>query len=195
MIQRPHLGQRTGHLIAAATGWKVLVPVLPPRRCVVIGAPHTSAWDLPVTLLMMLTARLRLRWVAKASLFRGPAGVALRAIGGLPVRREARSNFVAQMVAAFAANESLRLAILPEGTRSRAPHWKTGFYHIALGAGVPIVMGYADYSRRLVGLGPTLVPSGDIQADMAVISRFYADIKGKYPAQQGPITVAAEEGR
>lgn len=182
-------------MIAAAAGWTVSVPAELPRSCVVIGAPHTSAWDLPVTLLLMQATGLRLRWVAKESLFRWPAGALLRALGGLPVRRGARDNFVAQMVAAFAADDRLMLAILPEGTRSLAPHWKTGFYHIAVGAGVPLVLGYADYRRRLVGLGPTLRPSGDIRADMATIGAFYAGVTGRHPARQGPVTIAAEEGR
>jgi 1-acyl-sn-glycerol-3-phosphate acyltransferase len=91
------------------------------------------------------------------------------------------------MVEAFHVNESLMLAILPEGTRRRATHWKTGFYYIALGAGVPIVLGFADYRRRIVGLGPALHPTGDIEADFAAIRAFYADIIGKHPERQGAI--------
>lgn len=185
-------GQRLGKLVAAAAGWRVVVAAPPPPRCVVIGAPHTSAWDLPLTLLLMLATGIRLRWVGKASLFRGPAGLLLRALGGMPVERGARGDFVAQIVGAFATGAELRLAISPEGTRGRAAHWKTGFYYIALGAGVPIVMGYADYSRRLVGLGPTLLPSGDLAADLNTIRAFYTGIVGKYPARQGPITIASD---
>lgn len=191
-MERSDPGQRAGRLIATMAGWRVVLPEQVPRRCVVIGAPHTSAWDLPLTLLLMLAGGLRLRWVGKESLFRGPAGVALRALGGLPVRREARADFVGQMVAAFGADPDLRLALLPEGTRSWAPAWKTGFYYIAVGARVPIVLGYADYRRRLVGLGPTITPSGDIQADFVAIRSFYADIVGRYPERQGPIRIAAE---
>ncbi|HMQ34315.1 MAG TPA: hypothetical protein PKD53_26505 [Chloroflexaceae bacterium] len=194
-MQRRRLGPRAGHLLAAAAGWRVEIAEPPPARCVVVGAPHTSAWDLPLTLLLMLAGDLRLRWVGKDSLFRGPAGPVLRALGGLPVRRGARADFVAQMVAAFAAGGPLRLAILPEGTRGRAPHWKTGFYYIALGARVPIVLGYADYSRRLVGLGPALEPSGDLRADFALISGFYAGIAGRHPSRQGPIALEADGGR
>lgn len=185
--------QQIGLALAAAAGWRVHVPQPPPARCVVIGAPHTTAWDLAATLLLMLAGGLRLRWVGKAPLFRGPVGVLLRALGGIPVRRDGSGAFVAQMVAAFAHDQPLRLAILPEGTRGRAAQWRTGFYYIALGAGVPVVMGYADYARRVVGLGPTLHPSGDLQADFAQISAFYQGIAGLRPAQQGPIQLATTD--
>jgi 1-acyl-sn-glycerol-3-phosphate acyltransferase len=160
---------------------------------VVIGAPHTSSWDLPLTLLLMLGTGLGLRWVGKDSLFRGPAGWLLRALGGIPLERNGRASFVDQMVAAFRANESLRLAISPEGTRSNARQWKTGFYHIALGAGVPIVLGYADYRNRVVGLGPLLHPTGDIDADFESIRSFYAGIVGRHPERQGAIRIREAE--
>ena len=81
------------------------------------------------------------------------------------------------------------IAILPEGTRRNATYWKTGFYYIALGAGVPIVMGYADYRSKVVGLGPALIPTGDIQADFEPIQAFYAGITGKHPERQGAIQI------
>jgi 1-acyl-sn-glycerol-3-phosphate acyltransferase len=186
-MQTQRISQRIGLMLAAAAGWQVQIQS--PPRCVIIGAPHTSGWDLPLTLLMMLSGNLKLRWVGKDTLFRGPLGWLLRALGGIPVNRRSRLNFVDQMIAAFHANESLMIAILPEGTRQRATHWKTGFYYIALGADVPIVMGYADYRRRIVGLGPALRPSGDIAADFATIRTFYADITGKHPERQGVIEI------
>ena len=187
-MQTQRLSQRLGYLIAAAAGWQVQIQ-RPPARCVIIGAPHTSNWDLPLTLLMMLSGNLKLRWVGKDTLFRGPLGWLLRALGGISVNRRARLNFVDQMVEAFHMNESLMLAILPEGTRRRATHWKTGFYYIALGAGVPIVLGFADYRRRIVGLGPALHPTGDIEADFEAIRAFYANITGKHPERQGAIEI------
>lgn len=191
MRRRP-LAQRAGHLIAAALGWRVAVPEQTPARCVVIGAPHTSSWDLALTLLLMLATGLRMRWVGKEALFRGPAGPLLRLLGGMPVRRGERSGFVGQMVAAFGDGEPLMLAILPEGSRSKTKHWRTGFYYIALGARVPILMGYADYRRRLVGLGPALEPSGDLQADFAAIRAFYRGIAGRRPELQGPIIIETD---
>ena len=155
----------------------------------IIGAPHTSNWDLVLTLLLMLAADLRLHWVGKDTLFRGPFGWLFRRLGGIPIDRRAPQKFVEQMVAAFRENASLRLAIAPAGTRKNAPHWRSGFYYIALGAGVPIVLGYADYRRRVVGLGPTLHPTGDIQADFESIRAFYAGIVGRHPRRQGEIRI------
>jgi 1-acyl-sn-glycerol-3-phosphate acyltransferase len=181
------LSQRFGRAIAALAGWRVDVPHPPPARCVIIGAPHTSNWDLALTLLFRLVSGFKLRWIGKHTLFSGPAGALFRALGGIPVDRRARGNFVEQMVSAFRAHESLQVAIVPEGTRRKAPYWKTGFYYIALGAGVPIVLGYADYRRRVVGLGPTIQPTGDIEADFESIRAFYAGIVGKHPERQGVI--------
>jgi 1-acyl-sn-glycerol-3-phosphate acyltransferase len=186
-MHRRRLSQRVGHAITAAVGWQVQIQQAAPARCVIVGAPHTSGWDLPLTLLLMLAAGLRLRWIGKDTLFRGPVGWLLRWLGGIPVNRRARENFVGQMVAAFDANERLMIAILPEGTRSSTPYWKTGFYYIALGARVPIVLGYADYRRKVVGLGPTLHPTGDIQADFETIRSFYTGITGKHPERQAAI--------
>jgi 1-acyl-sn-glycerol-3-phosphate acyltransferase len=186
-MQAQRVSRRIGLALAAAAGWQVHIQQPPPARCVIVGAPHTSGWDLPLTLLLMLVAGLRLRWIGKDTLFRGPIGWLLLRLGGIPVNRRSRENFVEQMVAAFRANEELMIAILPEGTRRNAQYWKTGFYYIALGGGVPIVLGYADYRRRVVGLGPVFHPTGDIQADFAIIRAFYTGITGKHPERQGTI--------
>ena len=184
--------QRIGRAMAAAAGWKVDVPEPPPARCVIVGAPHTSNWDLVLTLLLMLAASLKLRWIGKDSLFRGPFGWLLRKLGGIPIHRHTSENFVEQMVSAFRQSESLRIGISPEGTRKRAAYWRTGFYYIARGAGVPIVLGYADYRRRVVGLGPILHPTGDIEADFELIRSFYAGIVGRHPERQGMIQVRGD---
>ena len=185
----PRLGQRLGLAIASATGWKVEVNEPPPARCVIIGAPHTSNWDFLLALLFRFASGLDLRWVGKHTLFRWPFGGLMRAWGGISIDRGKSENFVEQMAATFRASDALLVAIAPEGTRSRAAYWRSGFYYIALGAGVPIVLGYADYDRRAVGLGPTLHPTGDIHADFEVIRAFYAGIKGKKPERQGTVQV------
>jgi 1-acyl-sn-glycerol-3-phosphate acyltransferase len=141
----------------------------------------------------MLAAGLKLRWIGKDTLFRGLVGWLLRRLGGIPINRRSRENFVEQMVAAFHMNESLMIAILPEGTRRNAAYWKTGFYYIAWGARVPIVLGYADYSRRVVGVGPVFHPTGDIQADFETIRAFYTGITGKHPERQGAIQLRASD--
>ncbi len=169
------------------TGWKVegsLPPDCP--KCVLIAAPHTSNWDLPYTLMVGFALRLNLYWMGKASIFRPPFGGFMRWLGGISVDREKSNNLVAASVEALrAADGRVQLTVPPEGTRSKARYWKTGFYHIAQGAQVPIVMAYMDYSRKLSGLGPVFHPTGDIERDMEAIKAFYAPFKGKNPDQSG----------
>ena len=169
------------------TGWRIVGDPPALRRYVLIGAPHTATWDFFVAMLLKYSLDMRFHFVGKASIFRGPLGPIMRLLGGIPVKRESRSNFVAQIVALFAEREDLIIVIAPEGTRSKSPYWKTGFYYIALGAGVPVVMAYLDYPRNVVGFGPSFEPSGDIQADFELIRSFYADKVGKYPEKQGAI--------
>lgn len=168
-------------------GWQIEGEQPALRRYVLIGAPHTSNWDFIVAMLLKYSLRMRFNFIGKDSLFRGPLGPIMRRLGGIPVKRESRSNFVAQIVAAFEDHEDLIIVIAPEGTRSKSPYWKTGFYYIALGAGVPVVMAYLDYPRKVIGFGPTIVPTGDIQADFTYIRKFYADKSGKFPNKQSAI--------
>ena len=181
--------QRIGLAVARVIGWQVRVEQAPPVKCVVIGAHHTSGWDLLMTLVLMWSAKLKFRWIAKDTLFRWPLAALMRSLGGMPVNRRRNGDFVQSMVEAFHACDELMIAIAPEGTRREAAHWKTGFYYIAMGARVPIIMGYADYKRRIVGLGPVLLPSGDIEADFEVIRSFYANVVGRHPGRQGEIKV------
>ncbi|MEP7357432.1 MAG: 1-acyl-sn-glycerol-3-phosphate acyltransferase [Anaerolineales bacterium] len=170
----------------------------PPARCVIIGAHHTTGWDLPIGLVLNWAGNLKLRWMAKESIFRFPLGRLLTALGGIPVKRHARGNFVEQMAATFSGAEALRLGLTPEGTRAYTDHWKTGFYYIALKAQVPIVMAYADFPRRVAGIGPSMMPTGDIEADFEIFRRFYATITGRYPERHGeirPSPTAAARGQ
>ncbi len=152
-------------------------------KYVLIAAPHTSNWDFPVTLMVAFQLRLRVYWMAKASLFAGPLGPVARWLGGIPVDRSASSNLVQKTVDAFAARERLAVIVAPEGTRGKVTHWKTGFYHIAHGAGVPIGLAYLDYARKVGGIGKMYVTSGDIEADMQEIRAFYSGVKGKHRQQ------------
>jgi len=159
---------------------------LPPHaaKSVLIAAPHTSNWDLPYTLMIAFALRLNVYWMGKSSLFRFPFGGVMRWLGGIAVNREQSTNLVAAAAAAIRdADGPLQLVVPPEGTRSKTRYWKTGFYYIALEAGVPIVMAYMDYQRKRSGLGPLLIPTGDIDADMQTVKAFYAPIKGKNAAQ------------
>ena len=166
-------------------GWKVSGQ-LPAngRKCVLIAAPHTSNWDLPYTLMVAFALRLNIYWMGKEQIFKPPFRGLMMWLGGLPVRRESANNLVAASITALQeADGPLQLVVPPEGTRSKARYWKTGFYYIAVGAQVPIVMAYMDYERKISGLGPVFEPTGDIEADMVTIKAFYAPFKGKNPSQ------------
>ena len=155
---------------------------LPPgqSKFVLIAAPHTSNWDLPYTLMVAFALRLTPYWMGKKSIFRAPFGGVMRWLGGISVNREQSTNLVAASAKAIReADGPLQLIVPPEGTRSKTRQWKTGFYWIAHEAGVPIVMAYMDYPRKLSGLGPVFKPTGDVDADMAQIKAYYAQYKGK----------------
>jgi 1-acyl-sn-glycerol-3-phosphate acyltransferase len=160
------------------------------EKCVLIAAPHTSNWDLPYTLMVAFVLRLNVYWVGKSSLFKWPFGPVMRWLGGIAVNRAQSTNMVAASAQALqAADGRVQLVVAPEGTRGRsgetgkALEWKTGFYYIAQGAGVPILMAYLDYTQKRGGLGPTLTPSGDIQKDMETVKAFYAPIQGRHARQ------------
>jgi 1-acyl-sn-glycerol-3-phosphate acyltransferase len=161
------------------TGWKI-EGSLPPEaaKCVVIAAPHTSNWDLPYTLMVAFALRLNVRWMGKQSIFKPPFRGIMQWLGGIAVDRAQSTNLVAASSDAITqADDHFQLVVPPEGTRSQVTYWKTGFYYIALGAKVPIVMAYLDYQHKRTGLGPLLHPSGDIDKDMLGIKAFYAQFK------------------
>ena len=168
-------------------GWTV-EGSLPPAaaKSVLIAAPHTSNWDLPYTLMVAFALRLNIYWLGKRSLFRWPFGPVMRWLGGIAVDRDRSSSQVAAAADAIvSADGPLQLVVPPEGTRGKTRHWRTGFYFIALQARVPIVLAYIDYESKRGGLGPIFTPSGDVDADMAAIKRFYAPIKGRRADQFG----------
>ncbi len=174
------------------TGWTTegTRPVEP--RFVLIAAPHTSNWDLFYLLALATTFDVKVSWMGKHGLFRPPLGWFMRRVGGIPVIRHESRNLVSQMADAFADAESLALVVPAEGTRSYVAHWKSGFYHIARKANVPIVLGYLDYARKRGGFGPALHLSGDVKQDMDEIRDFYTDKIGRYPEQFGEIRLKEE---
>jgi 1-acyl-sn-glycerol-3-phosphate acyltransferase len=156
-------------------GWTVEGGPPPVTRFVVIAAPHTSNWDLPFLLGASQRLGVKLNWMGKDTLFRWPFGAMMRRMGGIPVDRSRSTNAVAQMIEQFSQREVFMLTIAPEGTRSKVSQWRTGFYQIAHGAGVPLVCGFLDYRRKVGGLGLSFMPSGDYEADMVRIMAFYHD--------------------
>ena len=168
-------------------GWKLIDVPRRPEQAVVIGYPRTSNWDFPLAILTMAALDLDARWVGKDTLFRYGLGPVMRRLGGIPVNRRQSTGFVERMVAEFANRGRFRLVIATEGTRSLQPGWKSGFYRIALGAGLPVLAGTVDYSRREAGLVASLNLSGDEQADMARIAGCYEGRRGYHPENASPI--------
>ncbi len=162
-------------------GWAVEGTAPLPRKFVVIAAPHTSNWDFIYFIGAADGLNLDLSFMGKNSLFRWPFARMMREMGGIPVDRSKSNNVVDQMAAEFAKRDEFMLTIAPEGTRGSVRQWKTGFYHIALKAGVPIVCGMMDYRRKVVGLGPAMMPTGDYAKDMVPLSAFYAQCTPKHP--------------
>lgn len=162
-------------------GWTAVGEVPAPRRFIIIAAPHTSNWDFLYYLGLTADLGIRAHFMGKLSLFRWPIGGFMRQMGGIPVDRRGGLDHVQQMVAEFARRDEFMLTIAPEGTRGKTKKWRTGFYHIAVAAKVPMVVGLMDYGRKTGGLGPLIWPTGDFRADMEKILAVYRDCTPKYP--------------
>lgn len=153
------------------------------RKCVVIAAPHTSNWDFVYFLGAATTLDIPLSFMGKQQLFRWPIGRAMRELGGVAVDRSASRNYVQSIAEEFGKRDAFMLTIAPEGTRSAVGRWKTGFYHIAMQAKVPLVIGMMDYARKRVGLAEAFWPTGDYAEDMKKVLAFYQTTTPKYPRQ------------
>jgi len=147
-----------------------------------IAAPHTSNWDFPLTLAVARVSGVRIKWLGKASLFRGPMGPIMRRLGGISIDRGAASGMVGSLAEEFSRRDQLVLVVPAEGTRSKGEHWKSGFYRIAQQADVPIVCAFVDRVTRSSGFGTPLRPTGDVRADMDVIRELYDGKLGLKPA-------------
>jgi 1-acyl-sn-glycerol-3-phosphate acyltransferase len=177
-----------------ALGWRVVLAQPVPLRCVVVIYPHTSNWDFPIGLMAKWVTGVHFRFVGKDTLFAGPFGRLFTRWGGIPVNRREHTGVIAQLAQRFATEDDFRLVFAPEGTRSRTEHWKSGFYHLARAAGVPVALAFIDYARREVGVGAHLDLTGDVDADLARIASFYAGKVGKRPEHAGPIRLPAQAG-
>ena len=161
-------------------GWRIdgAIP-LDLHQAVVIGAPHTSNWDLPYALMAAFSLDRKLHWLGKSQIFRFPFGGLMRWMGGIAVDRSRANNLVEAAVRCFSETRPpLLLLVPPEGTRKEVERWKTGFYYIALGAEVPVVMAYMDHATRLCGVNRIFRPTGDLESDMTAIRAYYAPFRG-----------------
>lgn len=189
-----------GRLILKVLGWQAIPMQHDVKKAVVLMAPHSSTWDIVIGLCMHFATDLKLNWVGKKELFNGPLGGLFRAWGGIPLDREGTSNLVETMVQTIKSQDRFLYGIAPEGTRAYRSSWRSGFYHIACGASVPIIFYYIDFKTKVAGCGPILYPSGDIDSDMEKIRDFYSKIQARNPESCGPIElgqkhVKAVEGR
>lgn len=180
--------RRPARLLVRLLGWRI-GPTPPPSipKYVLIGAPHTSNWDSFFALTTTIALGVKINFLMKHTLLKTPAGPILRLLGGIPLDRTASMDMAQQILDAFARASSLIIAIAPEGTRSKVQFWKAGFYEIAEGAHVPIVLISVDYRRREVGYGPVVPVTGDIDADMSIIREFYSQMTAKYPENASPV--------
>lgn len=165
-------------------GWSAYGEVPEPRKFVLIAAPHTSNWDFVYFLGLTEDLGIMPHFMAKKSLFRWPWKNFMLDMGGVPVDRSSKQNYVQAMIDEFAKRAEFMLTIAPEGTRGAVGKWKTGFYHIAMGAKVPLVVGMMDYAKKSGGLGPAIWPTGDFKADMAKIADFYEKVTPKHPGKK-----------
>ncbi len=196
IVRKPSLASRALRrlmlMLYRRGGWKAHGEVPSPRKFVLIAVPHTSNWDFVYFIGLTQELGITPNFMGKKSLFRWPWTNFMLDMGGVPVDRGANQNYVQQMIEEFGKRDEFMLTIAPEGTRGSVQAWKTGFYHIAMGAGVPIVIGMMDYATRTGGLGATIWPSGDYKADMAKVAEYYKKVTPKYPAR-GMVNAIAKD--
>lgn len=179
----PQFNQNSGRRLVAwlldRCGWRLHGRFPDVGKLVVIAAPHSSWWDGVWGLLFKIALGADLAFMGKRELFRGPLGWLLRRLGGLPIERAAAHGIVEQMVANFRASPQLWLGLAPEGTRKPVHGWRSGFWHIARAAGVPILPIAFDYPSRTITIGALFPPTADLAADLAALRAFYAPFRGR----------------
>lgn len=176
-----------GKFILKIGGWTPVGGIPEEPKAMFIAAPHTSYWDALWALAYIAAIGLKARFFAKHTAFFFPVGNILRAMGGIDLDRGKPGTAVNQAIELFKENESFYFGLAPEGTRKKTAGWKSGFYRIAVGADVPVYLGFLDFGNRRIGIGPKIHLTGDMDADMAVIRAFYEGIDGRWPEKASPI--------
>jgi 1-acyl-sn-glycerol-3-phosphate acyltransferase len=170
-------------------GWKASGKLPKEVKYVLIVAPHTSNWDLFYGIILAFALKLDAHYIAKKELFRRPFSQLMKWSGGIPIDRSLSSHIVEQMVFIFTEREKFVLAVAPEGSRHRKDYWKSGFYHIALNAHVPILLAFIDYASKTGGVSHLIYPTGDLEQDMSIIRNFYLTVKGRHPENTSPVVI------
>ena len=162
-------------------GWTKDITVAHPDKYIICLAPHTSNWDFILGQLYSRAEGLRINYLMKKEWFFWPLGPIFRKTGGIPVYRDKKTSMTDNLAETAKRSESFRLCITPEGTRSRNPDWRKGFYFIALKAGLPILLYGLDFDKKLIQCAKCIMPTGDVEKDMQEIKQYFADYKGKHP--------------
>lgn len=195
------LGARAARAtLGALGGWRFIGEPPTCRRAVCLALPHTDNMDGVLLVLLARSVEMRISWMVKDTWGKGITGPMIRGLGGVPIDRSKANGMVGSMIDAFADAEDLYLVIPPEGTRSLTERWKSGFYHIAVGANVPVVPGLIDYRAKTGSFGPPIAMTGDAKADMDRIRAYYAEVTGgdvarvaKDPSKFGPMRLREED--
>ncbi len=174
-------------------GWKTKgnIPV-DVKKCVMVAAPHTSSYDFPIGIAALCIMGIKIKYLMKKELFRFPYGILFKVTGGIPVVRSKRTRMVDSIIEMFDKRREFVVMIPPEATRSKVDKWKTGFYYVALGAKVPIALGYLDYAKKEAGFGPLFTPTGDIKKDFKFFQDYYRNVTAKYPQKFNPDSIVVE---
>ena len=173
------LARAFGRTILRLGGWRIEGEFPDLARFVIIVEPHSSAWDAVWGIAGMLAMGVRITFLAKAEAFRGPLGWLLSRIGGVPVDRDKAHGAVEQAAARLRGEGSTWFLLAPEGTRRRVERWKSGFWHIARSAQVPVMLAAFHYPEKTMILGPLVTPGPDADADMARVREWYRPFIGK----------------
>lgn len=188
----PTLARRWARRLLGLFGWSVDIAWPPEPRGVIVVYPHTSNWDFIVGIIARYAAGLPVQWLGKDTLFWGLLGALFRSWGGIPVNRRQSTGFIGQLLEEFRRRPWMWVVFTPEGTRSYRDYWKSGFYHLALDAKVPVGLAFIDYGRRIVGLQRYLALTGDVERDLDAMRAVYAGKAAKHPELAGPIRFRAE---
>lgn len=172
-----------GWLLYKVCGWTKEVSVSHPKKYIICLAPHTSNWDFVLGQLYSYADGVKINFLMKKEWFFFPLGALFRRLGGISVNRQKKGSMTDALAETAQQSEVFRLCVTPEGTRKSNPEWKKGFYYIALKAGLPILLYGVDYERKLIQCTKVVVPTGDIDREMAEIKEYFKNFKGKHPEQ------------
>ncbi len=181
-----------GHFLKWVIGWKAVGSFPEVPKAVFIASPHTSLWDGPIMVILAWSMGIRLSFITKKESFKFPFRRFVTVFGGVGVDRGKNNDTVGQIAKEFRERDGMYLAVAPAGTRSKRPSWRSGFYHMALQGGVPIICGFLDYQKKEGGFREIVHLTGNMSVDMERIRAVYAGLPGKHPERETPNYLPAE---